>query len=62
MYFSAAMSLKPDYPSTYLYIGISLSKMGDYDNSKIAFEKAIKLDPEDHNFYLNYSITLLNMG
>ena len=66
MYFNTAMNLKPDFAGTYLYLGVVLSKMGDIDNSIVAFEKAIQLEKylltRDHIFLLNYAVCLFQMG
>ncbi len=43
-YFSASLHLKPDFGSTYMYLGISLNKMGDFKNACAAFGKAIELE------------------
>ena len=58
-YFSTSINLKPDFPSSYMYLAITLSRLDDFDNSCQAYEKAIEME-DDHLFQLNYSITLLN--
>ena len=58
-YFSTSINLKPDFPSSYMYLGITLSRLEDFDNACQAYEKAIEME-EDHLFHLNYAITLLN--
>jgi len=58
-YFSTSINLKPDFPSSYMYLAITLSRLDDFDNACQAYEKAIEMD-EDHLFRLNYAITLLN--
>ena len=61
-YFSSAISLKPDFSNSYMYLGITLSKLGDFDNSCGAFKRAIDLDSNDCTVYLNYAIILYNNG
>jgi len=56
-YFSASINLKPDFPSTYMYLGITLNRLDDYENACSAFEKAIDME-SDHLFHLNFAITL----
>jgi len=58
-YFSASINLKPDFPSSYMYLAITLSRLDDFENSCSAYEKAIDME-SDHLFHLNYCITLLN--
>jgi len=58
-FFSASINLKPDFPSSYMYLGITLSKLDDFENACSAYEKAIEMEP-DHLFELNYAITLVN--
>lgn len=59
-YFQAAINLKPDFANSYMYLGIVLSKLGDFATAKTAFEKALELDPEGWDVHINYSIVLLN--
>eukprot|EP00941_MAST-03F_sp_MAST-3F-sp1_P003937 g3937.t1 len=56
-YFSTCINLKPDFPSSYMYLGIVLSRLDDFDNACSAYEKAIEME-SDHLFHLNYAITL----
>ena len=58
-YLSTSINLKSDFPSSYMYLAITLSRLDDFDNSCQAYEKAIEME-EDHLFHLNFSITLLN--
>jgi len=58
-FFSASINLKPDFPSSYMYLAITLSKLDDFENACSAYEKAIEMEP-DHLFHLNYCITLHN--
>lgn len=58
-YLSASINLKPDFPSSYMYLGITLSRLDDFENACSAYEKAIRME-SDHLFELNYAITLYN--
>ncbi|KAL1512318.1 hypothetical protein AB1Y20_005580 [Prymnesium parvum] len=58
-YFSTSINLKPDFPSSYMYLAITLSRLDDFENACSAYDKAIEMD-EDHLFELNYAITLFN--
>eukprot|EP00899_Mesostigma_viride_P005871 jgi/Mesvir1/15285/Mv06500-RA.1 len=60
-FFSASINLKPDFPSSYMYLAITLSKLDDFENACSAYEKAIDME-SDHLFELNYAITLYNNG
>uniref|UniRef100_A0A7S3GDF2 Uncharacterized protein n=1 Tax=Palpitomonas bilix TaxID=652834 RepID=A0A7S3GDF2_9EUKA len=60
-YFSASINLKPDFPSSYMYLAITLSRLDDFENACSAYEKAIEME-SDYMFELNYSITLYNNG
>ena len=60
-YFSAAINLKSDFASSYMYLGITLARLDDFDNAVSAYEKAIEME-SDHLFELNYAITLSNNG
>jgi len=58
-YFSASINLKAETASTYMYLGIVLSRLDEYDNACSAYEKAIELE-SDHLFHLNFAIMLYN--
>mmetsp|Transcript_62300 Transcript_62300/g.103602 ORF Transcript_62300/g.103602 Transcript_62300/m.103602 type:complete len:447 (-) Transcript_62300:223-1563(-) len=58
-YFSTSINLKPDFPSSYMYLAVTLNRLDDFENACSAYEKAIDME-EDHLFELNYSITLAN--
>merc|ERR1712083_482456 len=58
-YFSASINLKPDFPSSYMYLAITLSRLDDFANACSAYEKAIDME-SDHMFHLNFSFTLFN--
>ncbi len=61
-YLSASINLKPDFPSSYMYLGITLSRLEDFDNACSAYEKALELEEGDHLMELNYTICLLLHG
>jgi Bardet-Biedl syndrome 4 protein len=58
-FFSSSINLKPDFPSSYMYLAITLAKLDDFDNACSAYEKAIDME-SDHLFHLNFAVTLLN--
>lgn len=43
-YFSASINLKPDFPSSYMYLAITLSRLDDFENACSAYEKAIEME------------------
>lgn len=43
-FFSQSLNLKPNYYLSYMYIGIVLDKLGDFQNSCNAFEKAMRIE------------------
>lgn len=61
-YFSAAINLRPSFAHTYMYLGVTLAKLHDFDNAKHAYLKAIEKDPNDPLFHLNFAVTLYNSG
>eukprot|EP01047_Picozoa_sp_COSAG01_P038510 COSAG01_NODE_3129_length_6538_cov_5.398354_2_plen_357_part_00 len=60
-FFSASINLKADFPSSYMYLGITLARLDDFENAVSAYEKAIEME-SDHLFELNFAITLCNNG
>ena len=38
-YFSASINLKSDFASSYMYLGITLTKLDDFENACAAYEK-----------------------
>jgi len=56
-YFSTSINLKPDFPSSYMYLAVTLNRLDDFENACAAYEKAIEME-EDHLFELNYAVTL----
>lgn len=61
-YFSTSINMKPDFPSSYIYLAITLSRLDDFTNACAAYEKALDMDPSDAGFHLNFAITLFNHG
>lgn len=61
-YFSAAINLRPTFAHTYMYLGVTLARLGDRDNAFHAYERAIGKDDADPIFYLNYGTTISVLG
>ena len=61
-YLSASINLKGDFHASYMYLGVTLAKLGDVSNACRAYDKAAALDDGDHLIHLNYATTLLNAG
>jgi len=57
-YFSASINLKPDFPSSYMYLGMTLARLDDVENACAAYDKAIEME-SDMLFHLNYCIMLV---
>lgn len=60
-YLSNSINLKPDFAHSYMYLGIALSKLDDFENAVAAYNKAIAME-NDPIFHLNYAIMLLGHG
>ncbi|CAG9461157.1 unnamed protein product [Pedinophyceae sp. YPF-701] len=60
-FFSAAVNLKPDFAHSYMYLGLALSRLEDFENACLAYEKALELE-DDYVFRLNYGIMLARHG
>ena len=60
-YLSSSINLKPDFPSSYMYLAICLSRLDDIDNAIAAYEKAVGME-KDHLFHLNFAITAWQGG
>ena len=58
-FMSSSINLKPEFPSSYMYLAVILSKLGDVENSRAAYNKALSLK-SDYLFELNYAATLYN--
>uniref|UniRef100_A0A383V8L7 Uncharacterized protein n=1 Tax=Tetradesmus obliquus TaxID=3088 RepID=A0A383V8L7_TETOB len=61
-YFSTAINLKPEFAHSYMYLGVALTRLEDYDNAAAAYRKAVSLEPAEPLFHLNYAIMLYNQG
>lgn len=61
-YFSVSINWKGDFSNSYMYLGITLDKLNDFESACEAFEKALSLEKNDCQIYLNYSIVLYNRG
>lgn len=61
-YFSVAINWKKDFSNSYMYLGITLDKLNDFESACQAFEKALSLEQNDCTIYLNYAIVLFNRG
>lgn len=61
-HFSAASNLKPEFAQAYMYLGVTLCKLGDVGNARAAYERALELDGTDHLCHMNYAISLLRHG
>lgn len=60
-YLSASINLKPDFASSYMYLGVTLARLDDFNHACSAYERAIDME-KDHLFELNYAISLHNNG
>ena len=56
-FMSSSINLKPEYPSSYMYLAVILSKLEDMENAKSAYNKALSLK-SDYLFELNYAVSL----
>jgi len=61
-YLSASVNLKADYASSYMYLAIVLGRLGDEESAITAYEKSIELNPNDPICFLNFAVTLHNLG
>ena len=61
IHFTTAINLNPYFAASYMYLGLTLSHLGDNDNACAAYEKAMSIE-EDFLVCLNYSISLHNIG
>ena len=61
IYFTTAINLNPYFAASYMYLGLTLSHLGDNENACAAYEKSMSLE-EDYLMCLNYAVTLLNMN
>ena len=49
-FLSASINLKPDFPSSFMYLAIVLSRLNDFDNACNSYEKAIAMEEVRVNF------------
>jgi Bardet-Biedl syndrome 4 protein len=61
-YFSVAINLKPDFPNSYMYLGITLNRLNDFQSAQKAFNKAIELEKNDCTIHFNHAVVLFNNG
>ncbi len=43
-YLSASINLKSDFPSSYMYLAVTLSRLEDLENACSAYDKAIEME------------------
>jgi tetratricopeptide (TPR) repeat protein len=43
-FFSTSINLKPDFANSYMYLGITLSRLDDFENACSAYEKALEME------------------
>jgi Bardet-Biedl syndrome 4 protein len=43
-FFSSSINLKPDFGATYMYLGITLNRLDDFENACSAYEKSLELE------------------
>lgn len=55
---NAALEAAPDYASGHNYLGLVYLEMGDYDNARPRFERAVELDPSFVEPLINLGRTL----
>jgi Bardet-Biedl syndrome 4 protein len=53
-YLSAAINLKPNFAHSYMYLGVTLARLGDHENAVHAYERAVEKEPGDFLFRLNF--------
>lgn len=57
-FLSASINMKGDFSSSYMYLGIALSNLKDFDNSCSAFEKAIEMERCVQSVLMTASFTI----
>ena len=50
-FISASINLNPNFPSSYMYLAIVLSRLDDFENACNSYEKAIGME-QDYMFHL----------
>jgi len=43
-FFTSSANLNPKFSDTYIWLGVTLNKLGDFENSKVAFEKGLMIN------------------
>jgi Bardet-Biedl syndrome 4 protein len=59
-YFSAAINLRPSFAHTYMYLGITLARLGDMDNACQSYQRALDKEKSEPVFHLNFGMLHLN--
>lgn len=57
-----AVFIDSDIPSVYDMQGAVLTKMGKHKEAKIAFERALRQEPQNPNTMFNLALTYQNLG
>lgn len=57
-----AIALAPDNPDLHYNVGVISMEQEDFENARISFKKAIEIDPNYTNSYLNLSTSYVNEG
>lgn len=60
--FSLALSVRPDMPEVFNYLGIYLTQAGNFDAAYEAFDSVLELDPTYNYAHLNRGIALYYGG
>ena len=60
--FSQALSIRPDMPEVFNYLGIYLTQAGNFDAAYEAFDSVLELDPTYNYAHLNRGIALYYGG
>ncbi|QGF28420.1 lipoprotein NlpI [Pantoea eucalypti] len=60
--FSQALSIRPDMPEVFNYLGIYLTQAGNFDAAYDAFDSVLELDPTYNYAHLNRGIALYYGG
>jgi Bardet-Biedl syndrome 4 protein len=58
-FFSASVNINPNFGQTYMYLGITLNRLDDFENACGAFEKALQIEATAETC-INYAIVLHN--
>lgn len=56
-YFSAAINLRPSFAHTYMYLGVTLARLGDMENAYQSYQRALEKEKQEPVFYLNFGVT-----